>query len=116
MAKISHTAAHPRRELAKTVPDPTPAPPAPTPAPAPAPAPTEPAQPKQADAAAFAARFKSVGEELDAYQAKHGADAAADLWARYRLIRYGDALASQAKRDAAMSTLAKLHAELAASR
>ncbi len=59
------------------------------------------------------ARYSQVGSELKALEDKH-ADAATDLWPRYRLIRINDALPSLDKRNETAAILAKLHHDIAA--
>ena len=81
--------------------------------PTPAPVVEAPKEPQEIDANTFAAQYKKVGEELAALEAKKGADAAADLWNRYRLIRYGETMSDQSKRDEAAATLAKIHQQIA---
>jgi hypothetical protein len=73
----------------------------------------EPEQPKQLDASAFAAQYQSVGAELKAFENAKGADAASELWSRYRMIRFADAIATQPKRDEASAVLGKLHRDIA---
>ena len=60
----------------------------------------------------LATQYQSVGAQLKALQTAKGADAVSDLWARYRMIRIADALATQPKRDDAAAILSKLSAEI----
>ena len=82
-------------------------------APPPPPPPPVETKAKPIDPGALVAQYKSVGAELKALQQNKGVDAASDLWARYRMIRITDAMATQDKRDAAAAVLSKLHAEIA---
>ncbi|HSD89554.1 MAG TPA: protein kinase [Kofleriaceae bacterium] len=75
---------------------------------------TKPVQTKPVDAMGIANQYKSVGAQLKELQDAKGADAASDLWARYRLIRLVDAMSSQPKRDEAATLLSKLSTEIAA--
>ncbi len=65
-------------------------------------------------AGALASQYQAVGSALKSLEQAKGADAAADLWPRYRFIRISDAMATQDKRDAAAKILAKLTTEIAA--
>jgi hypothetical protein len=65
------------------------------------------------DAGGFATLYRAVGGELKAFEQAKGSDAASDLWSRYRMIRFSDAISSQPKRDSAAETLAKIRADLA---
>jgi hypothetical protein len=69
--------------------------------------------PKVNDAKTFLGQYAAVNAELRAYEQRHGPGSASDLTARYKLIRYNEAIASQASRDAASAVLAKIHADLA---
>jgi serine/threonine-protein kinase len=95
----------------------TPATTKPTPAVAkvePKPDATKPATTGPMTANTLAAQYQTVGAQLKALQAAKGPDAVSDLWARYRMIRLADALATQPKRDDAAAILAKLATEIAA--
>ena len=72
-----------------------------------------PTPPKSLDVNAFAARYKSVGAELKAFEVAKGEDAASDLQNRFRMIRFTDAVSTQAKRDAAAVILTRIHTDLA---
>jgi hypothetical protein len=63
---------------------------------------------KPVDAGMLAAQYKSVGSALKALEDSKGRDAASDLWARYRYIRFSDAMTTQQKRDEASAILSKL--------
>jgi len=75
---------------------------------------TKPVPTKPIDAMGIANQYKSVGAQLKELQDAKGADAASDLWARYRLIRLVDAMSSQPRRDEAAALLSKLSSEIAA--
>jgi hypothetical protein len=68
---------------------------------------------KPLDANTIAARYQTVGAQLKALELAKGADAAQDLWTRYRIIRLTDAMSSQTKRDEAAAILSKLSTEIA---
>jgi serine/threonine protein kinase len=65
------------------------------------------------DANQFATLYQSVNAELKAFEQAKGLDAAANLWNRYRMIVFSDAISSQPKRDAAAVVLRQLRTELA---
>jgi hypothetical protein len=65
------------------------------------------------DANQFATLYQSVNAELKAFEQAKGLDAAANLWNRYRMIVFSDAISSQPKRDAAGVVLRQLRTELA---
>jgi hypothetical protein len=67
---------------------------------------------KPLDEAAFKLEFQLVGKQLGDYEAKHGADATAELWTTYRRIRYGDAVSTQGKRDAAAAILRQIQHDM----
>jgi hypothetical protein len=69
--------------------------------------------PKAIDASTLASQYKNVGEQLKALDDAKGRDENTDLWARYRFIRLGDAMGTQAKRDEAAAILSKLTADIA---
>jgi len=62
----------------------------------------------------LATQYKTVGAQLKALQDAKGPDAVNDLWSRYRLIRFADAMTTQQKRDEAAAILGKLATEIAA--
>ena len=62
---------------------------------------------------AFTALYKSVGEQLKAYEQTKGSDAASELWNRYRRIVFAQAMASQDVRDEDTPVLARLRADMA---
>ncbi|HEY5946745.1 MAG TPA: protein kinase [Kofleriaceae bacterium] len=72
------------------------------------------AEPKLVDSRMVASQYQAVGSQLAALQSAKGPDAVSDLWARYRMIRLSDAMATQAKRDEAAAILSKIATEVAA--
>ena len=64
-------------------------------------------------AAGLASLYESVGGQLQALENAKGAEAASDLWSRYRLIRITDAMSTQGKRDETAAVLAKIRGDIA---
>src|SRR5205085_2580915 len=65
-------------------------------------------------ASELAQLYAAVGRELSALEAKKGANAAIDLWPRYRWIRINDALATQDLRTRTYEILQRLRKDIAA--
>ncbi len=76
--------------------------------------PAVPPPPEVNDQKAFTALYTRVGAELKAYEDKHGRGSAGDLQARYSMIRFSIAVATQQSRDDAAASLTKIRAGLAA--
>ncbi len=75
---------------------------------------TQPAAPAAVDATTLATTYKTVGAQLATLQQMKGADAANDLWARYRFINIAKAMSTQQSRDEANGILSKLSSDIKA--